>query len=80
MSITGETHSYAGRHFFPVCGSSVFSRTGNEFELHLGSLDSPNQLKPIYELWTLRRESWLPPFAGTALYLRNRVATDRAAP
>jgi hypothetical protein len=31
-------------------GSSVFGRTGDEIELNLGSLDAPDQLKPIYEL------------------------------
>ena len=34
-------------------------------EVNLGSLDTPDQLTPTYELWTIRRESWLPPFAMT---------------
>lgn len=62
VTITGETRGYLGRFFCPRCGSPVFGRSGNEVELNLGSLDMPDQLKPTYELWTLRRESWLPPF------------------
>ncbi len=62
VEIKGETRDYKGRFFCPHCGSSVFSRTGDEVELNLGSLDAPNQLIPTYELWSIRRESWLPPF------------------
>jgi len=60
-----------------MCGSSVFSRSSDEVEVHLGSLDSPDQLKPTYELWTVRRESWLPPFPGTTRYERNREQDSR---
>ena len=72
VTIEGETRDYRGRHFCPSCGSSVFSRSEDEIEVHLGSLDAPNQLKPTYELWTIRRESWLPAFPNTRLYERNR--------
>lgn len=65
VTATGETQSYQGRHFCPRCGSSVFARTGSEIEVHLGALDAPNQFTPSYELWTERRESWLPPFPTT---------------
>ncbi len=64
VEITGQTNEYAGRHFCPRCGSSVFARTGDEIEVHLGALDAPDQLTPTYELWTIRREGWLPPFPG----------------
>ena len=80
VSIAGETQCYRGRHFCPTCGSSVFSRTGDEVELHLGALDAANQFKPTYELWAVRRESWLPPFLGTKRYERNREAGDRIEP
>ena len=40
--IDGETHDYAGRFFCPLCGSSVFSCTSDEIEVHLGSLDAPD--------------------------------------
>jgi hypothetical protein len=72
VAISGETRDYKGRHFCPDCGSSVFSRSEDEIEVHLGSLDAPNQLKPTYELWTVRRESWLPPFPLDRCYERNR--------
>jgi hypothetical protein len=62
VKIEGETRDYKGRFFCPRCGSSVFSRTGDEVEVNLGSLDAPNRLTPTYELWVTRRESWLPPF------------------
>jgi hypothetical protein len=70
--VTGETASYQGRHFCPTCGSSVFSRTGDEMEMHLGALDASSVFTPGYELWTVRREAWLPAFAGMARYERNR--------
>ena len=78
VTVTGDTHAYAGRHFCPLCGSSVFSRSGDEIELNLGALDAPDQFVPTYELWTIRRESWLPPFPRTRLYDGDRTATTRA--
>ncbi|MEN3793979.1 GFA family protein [Fulvimarina sp. MAC3] len=77
VTIDGEPASHEGRFFCPRCGSSVFSRTGDEIEINLGSLDTPNQLKPTYELWTVRRESWLPDFPGTRRYERDRDGSDR---
>ena len=77
VTIEGETRDYAGRHFCPSCGSSVFARSDDEIEVGLGSLDEPNQLVPTYELWTIRREAWLPPFPLTRLYERNREVTGR---
>ena len=77
VTIDGETHDYAGRFFCPSCGSSVFSRSADEIEVHLGCLDAPDQLRPTYELWTVRSESWLPPFPRTRRYDRDRDATSR---
>ena len=77
VTVTGDTHAYAGRHFCPRCGSSVFARTGDEVEIHLGALDAPHQLLPTYESWTLRRESWLPPFPGMRRYERDRESEGR---
>jgi hypothetical protein len=77
VSIEGDTHVYAGRHFCPRCGSSVFGRSADEIEVNLGSLDAPDQLKPMYELWTIRRESWLPPFPVTRTYARDRESASR---
>ena len=72
VTISGATHAFNGRHFCPRCGSSVFSHTADEIEVHLGSLDAPDQFRPTYELWTVRRESWLPAFPATKCYERNR--------
>lgn len=77
VTITGTPHSYAGRFFCPNCGSSVFSRSEDEIEVHLGILDQPNQLSPTYELWCIRRESWLPDFSTTTLYPQDRQSDDR---
>lgn len=62
VTISGQTRAYKGRHFCPTCGSSVFARSGDEIEVHLGALDAADQLIPTYESWTIRRESWLPAF------------------
>lgn len=72
MTVTGETRSYKGRHFCPVCGSSVFAISPGEVELHLGALDAPDVFAPDYELWTCRRESWLPAVPGIESHERDR--------
>ncbi|MEP4198467.1 MAG: GFA family protein [Aliishimia sp.] len=72
VTVTGETRDYKGRHFCPCCGSSVFARSDDEIEVHLGSLDAPNQLAPSYESWVVRREAWMPPFPDTKCYQHCR--------
>ncbi|OLP53624.1 aldehyde-activating protein [Rhizobium rhizosphaerae] len=77
VAITGETRAYAGRHFCPNCGSPVFARNGDETEVNVGSLDTPDQFTPTYELWTIRREAWLPPFPSLKPYERDRDESGR---
>lgn len=72
VTIEGEPKSFGGRHFCARCGSSVFARTGDEIELHLGALDRTDEFKPDYELWTKRRETWLPPFPTHERYEEDR--------
>jgi len=72
VTVSGETREFRGRHFCPNCGSSLFGRNGDDFELHLGSLDTPDQFVPSYELWTIRREAWLPEFPLLRRYDRDR--------
>jgi len=72
VAIDGVTGEYAGRHFCPRCGSSVFARSGDEIEVHLGALDAPDQLMPTYECWVVRREAWLPEFPLARRYERDR--------
>ncbi|MEO0979621.1 MAG: GFA family protein [Pseudomonadota bacterium] len=76
--IEGETRSYQGRYFCPLCGSSVFSRTSDEIEINLGSLDNTDQFMPTYELWTKRRENWLPEFPLKARYPGDRNSGRRS--
>ena len=78
VTISGETRDYAGRHFCPTCGSSVFARTDDEIEVHLGSLDEADQLTPTYESWVIRREAWLPPFPFARRYEHGRDGTGRS--
>lgn len=80
VGIAGRTADYRGRHFCPVCGSSLFGRSADEIEIHLGAFDAPNQLRPTYELWVCRREDWLPPFAVARRYERDREGTGRTEP
>lgn len=76
VQISGMPASFKGRYFCADCGSSVFSTSENELEIHLGTLDQPNQLIPTYELWTLRRESWLPSFPVQDKHLRDKKDAD----
>lgn len=77
VTVEGETRDFQGRHFCPRCGSSVFNRFGDEVEVHLGALDAPNQFTPTYECWTVRRESWLPPFPLQNSYQHDREGSGR---
>lgn len=76
--IKGDMKDFAGRFFCPECGSSVYSRTLDEIEINLGALDAPDQLTPTYELWTIRRESWLPEFSIKTMYERDRTSKERS--
>ncbi|WP_298965910.1 GFA family protein [uncultured Roseibium sp.] len=76
--IEGDVKEFAGRYFCPECGSSVYSRTLDEIEVNLGALDAPDQLTPTYELWTIRRENWLPEFPLKTMYDRDRTSKDRS--
>ena len=78
VTVDGETRDYAGRFFCPKCGSSVFSRSGDEIEVNLGSLDETDRLTPTYELWTSRRETWLPAFPVRHRYARDRTNSGRS--
>ncbi|MDA0703447.1 MAG: GFA family protein [Proteobacteria bacterium] len=80
VTVAGETRAYKSRHFCPTCGSPLFDRWGDEFELHIGCLDAPDQLTPTYESWTFRREAWLPPFAVAKRYERDGNAKSRTEP
>ncbi|WP_377288792.1 GFA family protein [Rhizobium sp. SG2393] len=74
--IDGEPKVFRGRNFCPDCGSSVFALTDAEIEVHLGAFDNPGLFTPTYELWTIRRESFLPKFSEVKSYERDRDADD----
>jgi hypothetical protein len=77
VRVEGETGEYNGRFFCPRCGSPAFGRSGDEVEVNLGSLDQKDQFQPTYELWTIRREGWLPAFPLKHRYERDRDAAGR---
>lgn len=76
---SGETDTYqstptAQRHFCRACGSPVFATFSNssELDIYFGSLDAPERLRPSYELWTIRRQSWLPEMPELDHFERDR--------
>lgn len=71
--VTGDTQNHKGRHVCSACGSSVFARSGDETEVHLGALDAPDRLTPTYESWIICRERWLKPVPGARQFLRDRT-------
>ncbi|MFS4580597.1 GFA family protein [Phaeobacter sp. C3_T13_0] len=73
--INGSSQHYKGRHFCGTCGSSVFAQSGNEIEIHLGTLETTSGLVPSYESWCRHREDWLPEFTNTTGYIRDRGPT-----
>lgn len=77
VTVTGETRDYHGHSFCPRCGSQVFARNGDEIELSVGALDEPDHFQPTYELWTIRREGWLPAFPLAKRFERDRKGPSR---
>ena len=87
VATTGATRSvstseHGRRYFCPECGGPAFSRDegSDEIEIPLGALDEPDRLRPSYELWIGRRESWLAPVEGTLQYAHNRQGRGRSEP
>lgn len=72
VKISGEAREYEGRYFCPACGSQVYGRSEGEVLINLGAFDLIDRFRPTYELWTVRREAWLPAFDGMTLYAHDR--------
>ena len=72
VTVEGEPRSFDGRYFCSRCGSSVYAKSGDEVEVHLGALDAPDRFRPTYELWACRKESWLPEVAGLISHKQDR--------
>jgi hypothetical protein len=77
VTLTGPRATYRDRSFCPTCGAQVFAHIGDEIGLNLGSFDQPDRFRPTYELWTIRREGWLPEFPGLRHYTRDRESDGR---
>ncbi|WEK03253.1 MAG: GFA family protein [Candidatus Devosia phytovorans] len=61
FSMTGMLATYDKRQFCPSCGSRLFFMGSDMVEVFLGSLDdAPNGIMPQLEVWSIRREQWLP--------------------
>jgi hypothetical protein len=86
VQLTGETTRYPVkgtelRHFCPRCGGPVLSEDGSdEIEIFVGALDEPDRLRPSYELWMGRRESWLPELPVERRYVHDREGRGRGEP
>jgi len=80
VSVAGEVIEFASsepvrRYSCRNCGAPIYSTYGrdDEFYVYPGSFDEPSVFAPTYELWTLRREAWLPVFPSVLhRYERNR--------
>jgi hypothetical protein len=80
VSVTGEVTMFASseqgrRYSCKACGAPVYSQYDrpDEIDLYPGSFDQPGLFQPSYELWTVRREPWLPKIKTTA----RRYETNR---
>jgi hypothetical protein len=87
VTVTGTTASHEVRANYwrfscPRCASPVYQRQdgSDEAEVFLGILDEPNRLTPSYELWTVRREAWLPEFPLARHYRHDREGQGRSEP
>lgn len=80
VTITGEVRRYRDRSFCPTCGSPVFAHIDDEIGINLGCLDDTSRFCPTYELWTIRREDWLPDFPWMRRYDGDRENSSRDEP
>src|ERR1700722_17808290 len=72
FKMVGEVQSYERRQFCPNCGSRLFFLSDESVEIFLGTLDAaPNGIEPELEVWTVRREHWLPPVSQAVQFDEN---------
>ncbi|WP_245372336.1 GFA family protein [Rhizobium leguminosarum] len=63
--LTGEVQTYERRQFCSLCGSRLFYLFDGGVEVFLGTLDqAPYDIKPMLEVWTVRREPGFSLFLG----------------
>jgi hypothetical protein len=78
-----RSSDHGERYACPACGSQAYSHYGrlDEIYLYAGSFDEPGLWQPTYELWTRRREPWLPEFASVVRrYEEDRPSWSRTEP
>ncbi|MBY2923092.1 GFA family protein [Rhizobium leguminosarum] len=79
FQMSGEISTFDKRSFCPVCGSRLFFLFDGGVEVFLGTLDdAPYAISPMVEVWNIRREPWLAPVVGAALYEGNEIASEKA--
>lgn len=73
--LTFESSEKGRRYACPSCGAQVYSSYGRVDEIYLypASFDEAGLWQPQYEVWTVRREPWLPDFPTVV----NRYEKDR---
>lgn len=72
FDMTGELATYESRQFCPTCGSRLFWLWDEGVEIFLGTLDdAPYDIKPMLEVWTIRREHWLPVIPDVPRHQQN---------
>ena len=69
VTVSGEVITFTStekvrRYSCKNCGAPIYSTyfREDEFYVHPGSFDEVGAFAPTYELWTKRREPWLPAF------------------
>ncbi len=88
VTVSGEVIEFASserarRCSCAACGAPVYATWGRDDEIYLypGSFDETGLFHPTYELWTIRREPWLPEFATVvSRYERDRPQWKRTEP
>lgn len=65
FEMAGDVRTCERRQFCPNCGSRLFYLYDKGVEVFLGTLDdAPTGIGPMMEIWTVRREHWLPALPG----------------
>ena len=84
LSVSGDVREYSciggsgkeiSRAFCPSCGSGLFARTGARpgvLLLKAGTLDEPENFKPMASIYASRAPSWDKPAAGLPAYPEAR--------
>ena len=87
VTVTGdvtvfESSEHGRRYSCRSCGAPVYSHYDipDEIDLYAGSFDEPGLWQPSYELWTKRREPWLPEFPSVNRYEQDRPQWKRTEP